>query len=60
MERALDDGSPDASIRHCPACVQTPPAYLFLCFNCGAYLIIDKDNGVLDARPNTLEEAREA
>eukprot|EP00974_Lingulodinium_polyedra_P041854 4019256-Lingulodinium_polyedra.AAC.1 len=60
MERAQDDGFPDAPIRHCPACMQTLPAYLFLCFNCGAYLMIDKDNGVLGVRPNTFNEARAA
>eukprot|EP00974_Lingulodinium_polyedra_P123777 11188074-Lingulodinium_polyedra.AAC.1 len=52
MERSQDDGFPDAPIRHCPACMQTLPA--------NSCLTIDKDNGVLDVRPNTREEAREA
>eukprot|EP00974_Lingulodinium_polyedra_P047391 4547888-Lingulodinium_polyedra.AAC.1 len=60
MELSQDAGFPDAPIRHCPACVQTLPAYLFVCFRCGVYLMVDGDNGALDMRPNTLEEAREA
>eukprot|EP00974_Lingulodinium_polyedra_P049652 4775766-Lingulodinium_polyedra.AAC.1 len=60
MERAQEEGFPDGPIRHCPACAQTLPAYIFVCFTCGADLMIDRDNGVLDVRPNTFAEAREA